>query len=70
VTDFDTEKPPVARWGPPATPGSASRIPELTIGPDIVLDFTGNPAAAEPFFEWLRTGAAWAAFGGWFDGVG
>ena len=65
--EFDTEKPPVFRWGGEVSPGSATRIPGATVGPDILADFTGNPEAARPFWDWLRSGEAWAAFGDWYD---
>ena len=65
---FDTEKPPAVHWGPIVTPSSAARIEGISVGPDIVLDFTGNPEAAQPFFEWLSKGEAWFHFGTWYDG--
>jgi len=70
MAGFDTEKPPSAHWGPEITPGMAVRLPGATAGPDITLDFTRNPNAAQPFFEWLRSGDAWVAFGDWADGKG
>lgn len=64
---YDTEEPPLLSFGPRSALGVGRDRGEFQAGPDIKVDFTRNPEAGIPFFDWLKSGEAWAAFGDWYD---
>lgn len=63
---FDTNKPPAV-----AVTDVHYRYPHALVSASVALDFSGNPAAGQPFLDFLREGlrdgSLWEAFGEWYD---